>query len=104
MRIRQAIWSCGNGRPELAAEFIAGNVIGKAERIEAFLRENPDHAPARESLEALREATPKPIAFDDLDFNLGERWIPKGIYERFASSLFDTEVKITFAPTWTSTA
>ena len=57
----------------------------------------PDHAPARESLEALREATPKPIAFDDLDFNLGERWIPKGVYERFASSLFDTEVKITFA-------
>ena len=50
-----------------------------------------------ESLEALREATPKPIAFDDLDFNLGERWIPKGVYERFASSLFDTEVKITFA-------
>ena len=41
--------------------------------------------------------TPKPIAFDDLDFNLGERWIPKGVYERFASSLFDTEVKITFA-------
>ena len=35
--------------------------------------------------EALREATPKPIAFDDLDFNLGERWIPKGVYERFAS-------------------
>lgn len=82
---------------EVADKFIAGNVIGKAERIEAFLRENPDHAPARESLEALREATPKPIAFDDLDFNLGERWIPKGIYERFASSLFDTEVKITFA-------
>lgn len=82
---------------EVADKFIAGNVIGKAERIEAFLRENPDHAPARESLEALREATPKPIAFDDLDFNLGERWIPKGVYERFASSLFDTEVKITFA-------
>ena len=89
----------GTAGPELAAEFIAGNVIGKAERIEAFLRENPDHAPARESLEALREATPKPIAFDDLDFNLGERWIPKGVYERFASSLFDTEVKITFAST-----
>ena len=68
---------------EVADKFIAGNVIGKADRIEAFLRENPDHAPARESLEALREATPKPIAFDDLDFNLGERWIPKGVYERF---------------------
>ena len=64
----------------------------------AFLRENPDHARPGNRL-ALREATPKPIAFDDLDFNLGERWIPKGVYERFASSLFDTEVKITFAST-----
>lgn len=82
---------------EVADKFIAGNVIGKADRIEAFLREHPDHIPARESLEVLREATPKPIAFDDLDFNLGERWIPKGVYERFASSLFDTEVKISFA-------
>ena len=47
---------------EVADKFIAGNVIGKADRIEAFLRENPDHAPARESLEALREATPKPLS------------------------------------------
>lgn len=29
---------------EVADKFIAGNVIGKADRIEAFLRENPDHA------------------------------------------------------------
>ena len=47
---------------EVADKFSAGSVIGKAERIEAFLRENPDHAPARESLEALREATPKPLS------------------------------------------
>ena len=46
----------GFNPPQVADKFIAGNVIGKAERIEAFLRENPDHAPARESLEALREA------------------------------------------------
>lgn len=65
---------------EVADKFITGNVIGKAERIEAFLLDNPDHALDRESLETLREATPKPIAFDDLDFNLGERWIPKGVY------------------------
>ena len=44
------------------------------------------------------EATPKPIAFDDLDFNFGERWIPKGIYEKYASHLFDTDVSINFAP------
>ena len=66
---------------EVADKFIAGNVIGKAERIEAFLRENPDHAPARESLEALREATPKPIAFDDLD----STWANGGFQKVFTS-------------------
>jgi N12 class adenine-specific DNA methylase len=82
---------------EVADKFIAGNVIEKAEDMERFLDDHPDHAPARESLNALREATPKPIAFDDLDFNFGERWIPIGIYEKYASHLFDTDVKITLA-------
>lgn len=83
---------------EIADKYIAGNVIGKADAVERFLRDNPSHAAAEESLRALREATPKPIAFDDLDFNFGERWIPKGIYEKYASHLFDTDVSINFAP------
>ena len=41
--------------------------------------------------------SPKPIAFDDLDFNFGERWIPTGIYNKYASYLFDTEVNIHYA-------
>lgn len=83
---------------EIADKYIAGNVIEKADRVERFLKDNPGHAQAEASLRALREATPKPIAFDDLDFNFGERWIPKGIYERYASWLFDTDVQITFSP------
>lgn len=83
---------------EVVDKYISGNVIVKAERVERFLRDNPHHAAAQDSLKALQEATPKPIAFDDLDFNFGERWIPKGIYERYASWLFDTAVTISFAP------
>lgn len=83
---------------EIADKYIAGNVIEKADGVERFLRDNPSHAAAEESLRALREATPKPIAFADLDFNFGERWIPKGIYEKYASHLFDTNVSINFAP------
>jgi hypothetical protein len=86
------------GGYEIADKYIAGNVIEKAEQVERFLIDNPDHTPAADSLRALREATPKPIAFDDLDFNFGERWIPRGIYEKYASHLFDTEVSINFAP------
>ena len=84
------------GKYEIAERIIAGNVIEKADRVERFLKENPDHAAAQTTLAALREATPEPIAFEDLDFNFGERWIPVGIYESFASWLFETEVKITY--------
>ena len=83
-----------SGKYEIAERVIAGNVIEKADRLQRFLDENPDHEGARETLAALREATPKPIAFEDLDFNFGERWIPTGIYDSYASWLFETEVKI----------
>lgn len=82
---------------EIADKYIAGNVIEKTERVERFLNDNPNHIPAANSLRALQEATPKPIAFDDLDFNFGERWIPGGIYEKYASHLFDADVTINFA-------
>jgi N12 class adenine-specific DNA methylase len=83
---------------EIADKYIADNVMEKADGVERFLRDNPSHTAAEESLQALREATPKPIAFDDLDFNFGERWIPKEIYEKYASHLFDADVTINFAP------
>ena len=82
---------------EVADKFLAGNVIEKGDRVERFLADHPGHSEAAASLAALREATPKPIAFEDLDFNFGERWIPMGIYEKYASHLFDTAVTITLA-------
>ncbi|KAA6344914.1 hypothetical protein EZS27_007467, partial [termite gut metagenome] len=85
------------GGYEIADKFIAGNVISKADEVQKFIGSHPDHEAAKESLDALREATPKPIAFDDLDFNFGERWIPTGIYAAYASYLFETDVKVTYA-------
>ena len=85
------------GGYEVVDKFIAGNVIEKAEQVESFLERNPGHEAAGASLEALHKATPKPISFDDLDFNLGERWIPTGIYEKFTSWLFETDVNIHYA-------
>ena len=81
---------------EIADRFIAGNVIEKAERIEEWLKENPDHAIVRESLEALKASFPEPIAFEDLDFNFGERWIPTGVYSAYMSHLFNTQVSIVY--------
>ena len=82
---------------EIADRFIAGNVIEKAERIEEWLKENPDHAIVRESSEALKASIPEPIAFEDLDFNFGERWIPTGVYSAYMSHLFNTQVSIVYS-------
>ena len=86
------------GGYEVADKFVSGNVISKADEVQNFIDRNPDHEAARESLTALQEAIPKPIAFDDLDFNFGERWIPSGIYAAFTSYLFETDVNIHYAP------
>ena len=82
---------------EIADKFIAGNVISKAEMIEAYVQKHPDNEAAKDSLAALREAAPRPIPFEDLDFNFGERWISAGIYSKYASYLFGTDVNITYA-------
>lgn len=85
------------GGYEVADKFVSGNVISKADEVQNFIDRNPNHEAAKESLIALQEAIPKPIAFDDLDFNFGERWIPTGIYAAFASHLFETDVNIHYA-------
>ena len=85
---------------EIKDRFIAGNVIEKAERIEAWMGENPENErmpEVKQALEALKDAEPPRIAFEDLDFNFGERWIPTGVYAAYMSHLFDTEVKIAYS-------
>jgi len=81
---------------EVADKFISGNVIEKAECIESWLLDHPDHEEAKQSLAALRAATPTPIPFADLDFNLGERWIPAKVYGRFASEFFGTDISVSY--------
>lgn len=85
------------GSYEIADKFISGNVLSKAEYVERYIENHPDNEAAKESLSALREATPRPIPFEDLDFNFGERWIPTGMYAKYASHLFDTNVSVQYA-------
>ena len=85
---------------EIKDRFIAGNVIEKAERIEAWMGNNQESErlpEVKQALEALKEAEPPRIAFEDLDFNFGERWIPTGVYAAYMSHLFDTDVKIAYS-------
>nr|WP_315242619.1 N-6 DNA methylase [uncultured Flavobacterium sp.] len=79
---------------EISERWISGNVVEKAQAINNYLEQNPEDLQARDSLAALQQAFPRRIEFEELDFNLGERWIPTGIYNHFASHLFDTDVRI----------
>lgn len=85
---------------EIADRFIARNVVQKAADVEEWISGHGEHGmlpQARESLEALKEAMPEQIPFEDLDFNFGERWIPTGVYAAYMSRLFDTDVRISYS-------
>ena len=91
-----------NGEYEIKAKFICGNVIEKLETIKKRYPEL-DMSDAREgdlteyrsdekkivaAMSALQAAIPTPIPFEDLDFNLGERWVDPKVYGDFASEFF----------------
>ena len=91
---------------QIKARFICGNVIEKIETIKrkygftgpdfdiSKCRDNdktttnPTERQVRKALAALEAAVPTPIPFEDLDFNLGERWIDTKLYSDFASEFF----------------
>ncbi|MFW0739742.1 N-6 DNA methylase [Flavobacterium sp. T12S277] len=82
---------------EISERWIAGNVVEKAQEVKAYLENNPEDREAQASLTVLEEGRPRRIEFEELDFNLGERWIPTGLYARFASHLFDADVHINYS-------
>ena len=106
----EVFWNPLNEEWEIKAKFISGNVVEKIERIEALVSSSnqvssfkfhvssndADAKPetrnlkpeTKASLEALKAAVPTPIPFEQLDFNLGERWVGSDIYEKFASDFF----------------
>ena len=90
----EVFWNPLNQEWEIKAKFVSGNVVEKIERIEAATlsqHTGQEDGNTARSLEALRAAIPTPIPFEQLDFNLGERWVDASIFERFASDFFSME-------------
>lgn len=85
------------GNYEIQDRFVAGNVVEKAERIKEWLEEHPHGQREEEALNVLKEAIPRPISFDELEFNFGERWIPTGIYTAYARHLLDADISISYS-------
>lgn len=78
------------GEWEHKGKFLAGNVIAKQQKTLSFL---PDLAGkekewAEASAKALENAIPEPIPYEELDINMGERWVDTKLYADFASDLF----------------
>ena len=85
---------------EIRDRFVAGNVVEKMEQLSRWANNNEGHERMPEvdaSLAALQDAMPRPITFDELDFNMGERWIPTGMYTAYAKHLFGTDVSISYS-------
>lgn len=84
----------------IKAKFVCGNVIEKLEQIkrkypECDIASGKGDEIAKgcdprvaDAISALEDAVPTPIPFEDLDFNLGERWVDVKIYEKFATDFF----------------
>ena len=87
----EVFWNPLNGEWEVKARFISGNVVEKLNAISRLdmtkFRDN-DIMKIEAAKAALKEAIPAPIPFEQLDFNLGERWVDASIYEKFASDFF----------------
>jgi N12 class adenine-specific DNA methylase len=77
-----------NGEWEIKAKFLSGDVIRKAAMISQQTEQEGGDSRVAKALEALKAAVPAPIPFEQLDFNLGERWVDVKVYERFAQDFF----------------
>ena len=78
--------------------FLAGNVIDKHRAIVSCLPDLSDRE--REwteiAVKALEAAVPEAIPYEELDINMGERWIDTGLYADFASELFGVEAEVMY--------
>lgn len=70
----------------------SGNIREKIKQVEAYT--DPE---SLRTLDFLARTLPAQVPFHEIGFNLGERWIPQQIYADFASELFQTRSRVTYA-------
>ena len=86
---------------EIAERFLSGNVVEKMDYFEDNYGEKVLAAGEEEvgrSYKALQGVRPRPIPFEELDFNFGERWMPTSYFSEFATEFFGTEIQVEYAP------
>ena len=86
------------GEWEHKGKFLAGNVIAKQQETLSFLPDltGKEKEWVEASAKALENAIPEPIPYEELDINMGERWIDTKLYADFASELFGVGANVMY--------
>lgn len=83
---------------EEKGRFLAGNVVMKSKDLQTLMAKQTGQIKdwTAQAIKALDSITPEIIPYEDLEFNLGERWVPCEIYSRFATELFEMETSVLY--------
>lgn len=83
---------------EHRGRFIGGDIVTKLREVSEMLPllDDRKRAYAEISAKALSEALPEPVPYEELDINMGERWIDPKIYADFATHLFGVEAELMY--------
>jgi N12 class adenine-specific DNA methylase len=74
-------------------KFLSGNMYLKHAELDEYYKDLPSGQEKDyicKGLEDIKNAIPEKIAFDNIGLQIGERWLPTSLYEKFAEELFDS--------------
>ena len=94
----EIFYNPANGEWEHKGKFLSGNIIAKQEETLSFLPNlaGKEKEWAEASAKALENTIPEPIPYEELDINMGERWIDTKLYADFASELFGVGANVMY--------
>ena len=94
----EIFYNPATGEWEHKGKFIAGNVIAKSKETGSYLPDltGKEKDWTETAVKALEEAIPEAIPYEELDINMGERWIDTKLYADLATELFGTETDVMY--------
>ena len=94
----EIFYNPATGEWEHKGKFIARNVIAKSKETGSYLPDltGKEKDWTETAVKALEEAIPEAIPYEELDINMGERWIDTKLYADFATELFGTETDVMY--------
>jgi RNA polymerase sigma factor (sigma-70 family) len=85
-----------SGLLETRERYLSGNVRKKLRAAEEALAAGDESAQL--NVDALKASLPERIPISGIYYNLGSRWMPKVVYEKYASQLLGSPAKVEYVP------